>query len=646
MIKTKRQGFPGTEDEWNDLVVSWNRDGTPSSFFVQDYWDAEESRVSRTDPRGFNFERVIDISGASAQMLVECKMLFYLMWKTPTKNGELPKVATASSYLIFLNSTISNISATESSLFEFLSSPIKLREYASSISDAWSLKGLYTLMKRIRGLKVKLPGLEPACQIIPYLKRLKKELPAETLQHPVIPTRIFLNMIINYQDVINEYLDNQYNLEGFISRAACERNFARGDWTRRRAERASGSSLKLIPFAEAVDDYELTEIVAKYKLQNMNHFTRYMTLVQYCCKMMIHIFSGMRNSEAYSIDVGGYESRHESYGKVCSLIGVTTKLFSGTASSIERWITSPEVEPAMRAAESIADIVYRFNEVVDGKALFVSSAYLPFARNLYDWPSEGTAEDFALASLEPSRYEAQLPEILITEEDRRELEMTDFSRDWSAQAKFDVGKKWPLSIHQVRRSLCVYAARSELVSLPSLKALMKHITSQMTLYYMKGYALSEDLINPSRHHVMHDIKREKPYAESILYAKEILMSEEKLWGSGGKYLNNSDFIAGVKVIESWETTQKQCKAGQLSYRGTMTGGCMSSGICHKRGFVDPLGCVGCEKGVLIPWRIERAYNMQKAYVESLSVDTVEYRTQAETLNTMAKLLSSVKAKQG
>ncbi|MDP9556847.1 UNVERIFIED_ORG: hypothetical protein J2W65_002484 [Pseudomonas parafulva] len=636
--------MPITEGEWNDLVVSWRKDGTPKSLFVHDYWDAEEFRVSRTDPRGFNFDRVKEVSGASDVMLIECKKLFFAMWKTPVKSGELPKVTTSASFLIFLNSLISNISSTESSLFEFLSSPNKLREYAASIADAWSLKGLYTLMRRIREFKFNLPGLEPACQVIPYLKRLKKELPAETLQHPVIPTRIFLNMIINYQDVINEYLDNQHNFEDFITRASLERNFARGDWSRRRAEIASGSSLELIPFDVAVNEYGLTEIVAKYKLKNMNHFTRYMTLVQYCCKMMIHIFSGMRNSEAYSIDVGGYEARHESYGKVCSLIGVTTKLLSGTASSTERWITSPEVEPAMKAAASISGIVYRFNGCLDGKALFVSNAYLPFARNLYDWPSERMAEDFALASLEPSRYEAQLPEILITEDDRRELEMTDFSRDWSAQAKFDIGKKWPLSVHQIRRSLCVYAARSELVSLPSLKMLMKHITSQMTLYYMKGFALSEDLINPSRHHVMHDVVREKPYAESILYAKEILMSEEKLWGSSGKYLNNSNFIAGVKVIESWDITQKQFKAGQLSYRGTMTGGCMSNGVCHKRGFVDPLGCVGCNEGVLISWRIERAYNMQRKYVESLDIGTVEYRTQAETLSSLEKLLSSVRRK--
>ncbi|MDC6379791.1 hypothetical protein BW687_006300 [Pseudomonas graminis] len=644
MINFKRKILPATEDGWNDLVVTWKKDGTPKSLFTHNFWDAEDDRVSRTDPRGFNFERVRDTSGASDLMLNECKKLFYLMWRTHAKNGDLPKVTTASSYLVFLNYLISKISGTESSLFEFLSSPKKIREYASSLSDGWTVKCLYTLMQRIREFKIKLPGLEPAFQVIPYLKRLKKELPAETLQHPVIPTRIFLTMIINYQDVISEYLAKRSNLENFISRASSERNFARGDWSRRRAERASGSPLELIPFAKAVDEYGLTEIVAKYKLLNMNHFTRYMTLVQYCCKMMIHIFSGMRNSEAYSIDLGGYEARHESYGKVCSLIGVTTKLLTGTASFTERWITSPEVEPAMRAASSIAGIVYRFNDCVGGKALFVSSAYLPFARNLYDWPSAGTAEEIALASLEPSRYESQLPEILITEDDRRELEMTDFSRDWSAQKKFDIGKKWPLSVHQIRRSLCVYAARSELVTLPSLKMLMKHITSQMTLYYMKGFALSEDLINPSRHHVMHDVLREAPYAESILYAKEILMSEEKLWGSGGKYLNNSHFIDGVNVVESWETTQKQFKAGQLSYRGTMTGGCMSSAVCHKRGFVDPLGCVGCSEGVLISWKVERAYNMQLEYVESLDVNTVEYRTQAETLSSLERLLSSVKKK--
>lgn len=624
--------------DWSSLVVSWKKDGSPNSHFPDNIWYVSDYAVSRSDPKVLNFERLVGSAGVGEKTLLECKQVFVKIWRTPDKYGDTPKIGTAASYLIFINAIVVKACNDSISFFDFLSSSTLIKEFAANISDAWTLKALYSIIRRIREVGCNLPGLNTAFQVLPYLKRLKKELPAESLQHPVIPTRILLRTIINYQDVLAEFLTNKGNIQEFVLRAARERHFARSEWSRSRAQSASSLRLDLITFEDAVEQYELEAIVSKYKLLNVNHLTRYLTLVQYCCKMLIHIFSGMRNSEAYSLNIGGYESRHETYGKVCSLIGITTKLFSGTASSTERWITSPEVESAIEVAETIANVVYTFNDCTDGEALFVSSAHLPFARNLYEWPNAQSTDSYSFASLEPSRYEAQLPEILITEDDRRELEMTDFSRDWGAERKFDIGSRWPLTVHQIRRSLCVYAARSELVSLPSLKQLMKHITSQMTLYYMKGYAFSENLINPSPKHVIHDIARETPYAESILYAKEILMSEDKLWGSGGKYLNNSEFVSGVKVVESWEVTQKQFKSGQRSYRATMLGGCMSNVACKERGFINPLGCIGCPEGVVINWKVERAFNMQRKFVESLDPESVEYRTQLEVNMALEKLM--------
>jgi hypothetical protein len=637
----KHASSSSTKDEiidWDNLIVSWKNDGSPNSLFAHNVWYVSDYAVSRTDPKVLNFERLIDGTSVHPKTLLECKQVFFKMWRTPDKYGDTPKIATAASYLIFINVLVGKACNSTTSLFDFLSSASMVREFAANIADAWTLKALYSVIRRIREVACDLPGLNTAFQVLPYLKRMKKDLPADSLQHPVIPTRILLRTIINYQDVIAEFISKKENIQEFVLRAANERHFARSEWSRARAQVESRLRLELITFEDAVEQYELEVIVKKYKLLNINHMTRYLTMVQYCCKMLIHIFSGMRSSEAYSINLGAYDSRHETYGKVCCLIGVTTKLFSGTASSTERWITSPEVEGAIEVAETIANIVYGFNECTDGEALFVSTAHLPFARNLYDWPAPQSSDRYSLSSLEPSRYEAQLPEILITEDDRRELQMTDFSRDWGAETKFDVGRRWPLTVHQIRRSLCVYAARSELVSLPSLKQLMKHITSQMTLYYMKGYAFSENLINPSSKHVIHDIAREAPYAESILYAKEILMSEEKLWGSGGKYLNNSDFISGVKVIESWDVTQKQFKSGQLSYRATMLGGCMSNVACKERGFVNPLGCVGCPEGVVMTWKVERAFNMQKKFVDALDPQSVEYRTQVEVKKAFEKLM--------
>ncbi len=53
----------------------------------------------------------------------------------------------------------------------------------------------------------------------------------------------------------------------------------------------------------------------------------------------------------------------------------------------------------------------------------------------------------------------------------------------------EVGKPWPLTFHQYRRSLSVYAHRSGMVSLPALNGQLQHITDEMRAYFLVTAAL-------------------------------------------------------------------------------------------------------------------------------------------------------------
>ena len=66
---------------------------------------------------------------------------------------------------------------------------------------------------------------------------------------------------------------------------------------------------------------------------------------------------------------------------------------------------------------------------------------------------------------------------------------------------------------------------------------------------------------------------------------------------------------------------------------------MSNVACKERGFVNPLGCVGCAEGVIINWKVERAFNMQKNFVDALDPEWVEYRTQVEVKTALEKLMN-------
>jgi hypothetical protein len=67
----------------------------------------------------------------------------------------------------------------------------------------------------------------------------------------------------------------------------------------------------------------------------------------------------------------------------------------------------------------------------------------------------------------------------ITQEDIVELKLIDPHRAWEAEPDFAVGAGWPFTRHQLRRTLALYAQRSGLVSLPSLKRQLQHITQEM-----------------------------------------------------------------------------------------------------------------------------------------------------------------------
>ncbi len=71
---------------------------------------------------------------------------------------------------------------------------------------------------------------------------------------------------------------------------------------------------------------------------------------------------------------------------------------------------------------------------------------------------------------------------IIEEEDIKELEDIDPFRAWHTEPEFAIGKRWPLTTHQLRRSLAVYANASGLVRLSSLRRQLQHITREMSLY--------------------------------------------------------------------------------------------------------------------------------------------------------------------
>ena len=178
--------------------------------------------------------------------------------------------------------------------------------------------------------------------------------------------------------------------------------------------------------------------------------------------------------------------------------GTTTKLNNGHAKRA-KWVTNAEGAHAIQLAQTIAKFIARTIGATDIQSsipLFLSTVNL----RLGNGQSRGKTlipSKFDLKKSAHLRTRLQLP---ITAADLSELERIDPHRAWRSEEKFKIGHPWVLTSHQLRRSLALYAQRSGLVSLPSLRRQLQHITEDMARYYAKGSAFARDFIGEDKKH--------------------------------------------------------------------------------------------------------------------------------------------------
>lgn len=218
--------------------------------------------------------------------------------------------------------------------------------------------------------------------------------------------------------------------------------------------------------------------------------------IQSLLALQIQAYTGKRAEEVRYLHYDCLEeARRDGDTRIHYIVkGTVTKLSRGKERATQ-WITIEAAPEAVRIAQQLARAIYEAqgkepNQVNNRKT---GSFLFP--------PVDCDGKGFRLTSSisrpfhvshRPSIQAALCP--VITEEDQRELYLIDPHRAWSTEAEFVVGSRWYLHTHQLRRSLALYAQSSGLVSLPSLKRQLQHITYEMSLNYAKGSAFSHNFI--------------------------------------------------------------------------------------------------------------------------------------------------------
>ncbi|MNC29810.1 hypothetical protein D3C75_780740 [compost metagenome] len=239
--------------------------------------------------------------------------------------------------------------------------------------------------------------------------------------------------------------------------------------------------------------------------------------------------------------------------------------------------------------------------------------------------------------------EDYLDPILITESDIQELEAVDPIRNWRSDSRYKIGIPWRITSHQFRRSIAVFSAQTGLITLPSLKRLLGHLTKVMSLYYTKGCSAQNyyfNLINPE---LAEELRQAKFEADGAMFIREALQTSERLLGIKGTEIMHQR-SSSVWVNGTMEDTVKLASKGLAAYTEIPLGGCGSPAPCDKRAHGNFFTCPGCRHLIGKESVMNDTLAIMKLDLDELDPNSMEYKAEKQNLEDFAELRSRLIAK--
>ena len=462
-------------------------------------------------------------------------------------------------------------------------------------------------------------------------------------QHAPLPTMIYGGLINNLSAELDDIDAHTPRLLAALRDALVEH--AKVKTVRR------GSNIGIGPMLiekHSLGDY-LTRRGFSIEKRALNSLSGAVTEIFLICKLQIHVFSGMRDDEARTLPFHCMVKKKAGHGRTHSLIaGVTTKFNKGRRLRTH-WITTDfEGFRAVRLAQQFASVIYESLGLTPSKAdahkdefpLFPSTEYLPWGQMTIVTNDQMLVGHMSLNEAKKALHARLLP--VIDEQDITELEEIDPFRGWRDELEFAIGQRWPLTTHQLRRSLAMYANASGLVHLPSLRRQLQHITREMSLYYGRGSTFCKNFIasDPDgyKKHVAPEWQDGEDEAMMLAFTHEVLNSKEPMFGGAGNFYQRQKDRGEVMTREDVKT---RMKAGLLSYTPGPLGGCTKTGGCEKRkglSLVD-ITCAtdGCKNLVGKHSKIIRVIHLKRAAMAHITQGSIEGEIEKEELETLERV---------
>jgi hypothetical protein len=463
----------------------------------------------------------------------------------------------------------------------------------------------------------------------------------------LIPTRILSNLIVGSMEhlrIVEPYLDGLAALfQEYQANPHFWCRYSKDFKVRNNPGRILWDQNKAVHPKDALAKHGLSSLIERFPIstnQSKYHFgvlIGFLSTIQSVARLLCHAFSGMRFHELNIIPFNTLEKLPISgLGDVHFLRSHTSKIGQDNYSKPTYWVTSPELESVIAIAQKVAVLAaIRCNIPCSRDANFplfpsLSASVSNIENHIhYEIPLPNTSNSL-------SNVASVVDDIQITEEDLKELEAFDMFRDWRNEKEFALGANWPTASHQFRRSLAVYAARSGLVSLPSLSTHYKHMTLAMTALYAENSAFAVNMINKDEDETHREQKLlvdefafHQRLNQSIIFDQKVMQASSRLSGGMGSHIQRLKDKGNLPIWLSDRTErEKRTQDGRLHYRETMVGGCMKPSPCEKAGLGGVSPCTDCEFSIFDGDNGEK----NQAYKESLelSIEYMEPNTPAYT----------------
>lgn len=627
----------------SDWIVSYHKNGEPFSRFGDETWDLSAYRHPfgsavvkfKLDSEVLPVECVNEIKKEAFLLLYVQSYAFYSVLYFRKLVNVLVKIA------IFCNKNniyIQDFWREPKIKIQYVLANSSQASYLLSIESALasiqsSVSGLYVVQDRY---------------VKSRIKKIASAIKNGYEQTVPVPSLIYTDFISNLMNLLQVYIDNEDDIfaavdlcvsDGLYGRCLLKQNEIYHEMKVPTYERSYRPE-----FRGVVKKHELGTCLKKFgvKITQVKSLIKLISRVQLVVKLLVHIYSGMRDGEASSLPLDCLSVEVEFDRKYYKIIGSANKQEIGLSKN-NYWVTSKEAALAVEVMQRLARKIYSWSTktkiVLDGEMLlFPTTQYISFSNEVVDIADHNNA-----AALDICTHREFINGLVgsISEADISELELFDPHRSFRDDERFSVGVKWALTTHQFRRSLGIFAPASGLVSLPSLKRQFNHITESMVLYYSKGCTNAKNLLATNPMHFCKEYQEAESESAALSYMVNVVDYQDKLWGGHGAWVesqrrNNPD------VLFDRKQTMAKFRRGELRFTTTPLGGCASVDPCNYRAMGSILECINCKNSVIKEKSLNLVVSEYGRFLSKIEPGTAQYNLIKEDLFHLKRLALEIK----